>query len=873
MSNNFAFGYQNGGTGGGGGGGDVTQDELNTTNHNVTLTNWQMQNQLNLTQLPQKDGFVDYFVDETHTNTTDTTLVYDAAGDLYTNPAVVVTGGYDFNVEMNLANGTTAMNDLSQNNLTITGYGGIDFETDAGAYNGASTSLVFDGSTQYLYVNDDAVLDIAGDEDLIVELAFSKDTVGAGGRYLLARYESDTNKKSWFIAPTGTNGIQFMISSDGSTDTWNYIFPINIQANTWYHCLFILNAQDETLTLYLDGKFFESVSCTANPFQTDTGVTIGARSTNGATTIAAGTYFDGKIGLARIASGDKRYLGTADTDNSTRGEDLVLQATGNADASTTFTDLSSTGNTLTGNNVSWTNDASPYSDNHATSVVFDQTDSRISGPSSIIDPTADYTFEFIIWRNSATINELCGQQTAQGSNGGFILNMSSDGNNLNFYRYFDGTTLNGNISVTTLGLALNTWYHIRATYSRSSADFKVYVNGDLASSDTASNTTGDLFASTADFCIGKAPDRTSGDYKLAGFKFTNAIVPATMLSDYESLKQFPVDNDTNYDHLVLDMNQANASTTFTDLSANSTTITAFGSLAHSRNGTYQPNRSVLRFDGTDDYLQIDGTGLDMNDDFTVEGVFRFSQVGTTPIYPFFYGDGTNDTNKSRFIMLSTLGDINLYNSADGSALVNTINADCGTAFLNSVGDWLHLRVTYEHSTASVRVYKDGVLVGSSLNNTVTTVYTATQEDIFLGRRNTTYNDYEVAAYRLSNGIQEPVFFTDPFTDLTVTPPSTNGNYVSLTELADTAPSEIRLLCLIQTDGTLNTDVIGEVSRDGGTTWTQVTLQYTVAFEGSVNCAASDPVSVAGQPSGTNIVGRIRSINEVNTDIHGISMGW
>ena len=867
MSNNFAFGYQNGGTGGGGGG-EVTQDELNTTNHNVTLTNWQMQNQLNLTQLPQKDGFVDYFVDETHTNTTDTTLVYDAAGDLYTNPAVVVPGGYDFNVEMDLANGATAMNDLSQNSLTITGYGGIDFETDAGAYNGASTSLVFDGSTQYIATADSANFDLGADDDIILEFAFNPDVI-TGTQAIMTRWEYAVSKMS-LIFSRANGDLQYWISTDGSTSGSATTYFSGLQAGTWYHVLFIYERQTETVKAFVNGVLEYEGSETRTPFATDIGWSIGARRTG--TGDNADLYFDGKIGLARIASGDKRYLGTADTDSITRGEDFVLDATGNADASTTFTDLSSNGYTVTGGAGSaWANEASPYSDDHATSLTIDADNEILTLPDGVVATDSDITFEMIVKFGSTDTQEMCLQQAGGLNDVAFNLLLTGSLGTLTFYRSSDGSTLNSDLAVSGLGMTTNTWYHIRVVYVRDNPKLEVYIDGDLKGTDST-GTVLTLNDSAANVTIGGGAGRTTGNYTLSGYKITNAVVPATMISEYESLKQFPVDNDTNYD-FVLDMNQANASTTFDDLSVTNSTVTASGGLAFSTaDGTYKPDRAYLPFDGTDDYFDVDGTFLDVNDDMTFEYVIRPKAMDGNN-YLFFYGNGTNDTNRSTFGVINVNGDLALYRSTDGSTLNGAYTIDCGTSISGKVGEWLHLRITYEHSTVSWRAYVNGVEVGSDLNNTAHTAYTTTQENIFIGRRNAVYAGYDLASVRLSNGIQEPLFFTDPFTDLSPVIPTSDGNYVSLTEIADTAPSEIRLLCLIQTDGTLNTDVIGEVSRDGGTTWTAVTLQYTVAFEGSVNCAASDPVSVAGQPSGTNIVGRIRSINEVNTDIHGISMGW
>ena len=71
--------------------------------------------------------------------------------------------------------------------------------------------------------------------------------------------------------------------------------------------------------------------------------------------------------------------------------------------------------------------------------------------------------------------------------------------------------------------------------------------------------------------------------------------------------------------------------------------------------------------------------------------------------------------------------------------------------------------------------------------------------------------------------------------------------------------------------TLNTDLTAEISRDGGTNWTAVTLTagslnggfYT--YEGNAD--------LTGQPSGTSIKYRIKTLNLKQVRVSGVVLRW
>jgi hypothetical protein len=73
---------------------------------------------------------------------------------------------------------------------------------------------------------------------------------------------------------------------------------------------------------------------------------------------------------------------------------------------------------------------------------------------------------------------------------------------------------------------------------------------------------------------------------------------------------------------------------------------------------------------------------------------------------------------------------------------------------------------------------------------------------------------------------------------------------------------------------VNTDLTVEVSRDDGTTWTAGTLTDKFTVPGiSHHILDTGDISVSGQPSGTSIKWRIKSLNSKNLEIHDAYLHW
>ena len=74
--------------------------------------------------------------------------------------------------------------------------------------------------------------------------------------------------------------------------------------------------------------------------------------------------------------------------------------------------------------------------------------------------------------------------------------------------------------------------------------------------------------------------------------------------------------------------------------------------------------------------------------------------------------------------------------------------------------------------------------------------------------------------------------------------------------------------------TINTDIIGEISRDGGTTYSPAVLsRVTDVVAGSSDRIVQGDVSFTGDPSGTNMVGRIRTVNNNKVTVKAMGINW
>lgn len=93
--------------------------------------------------------------------------------------------------------------------------------------------------------------------------------------------------------------------------------------------------------------------------------------------------------------------------------------------------------------------------------------------------------------------------------------------------------------------------------------------------------------------------------------------------------------------------------------------------------------------------------------------------------------------------------------------------------------------------------------------------------------------------------------------------------------AASAPSSAKIVARVKfVDSiTLGTDLMFDVSRDGGTTWTNATMNDRFTGPGSLHVLESDTVSLSAQPGGTDMKWRVRTDNDKMVEIHDIYLYW
>lgn len=167
-----------------------------------------------------------------------------------------------------------------------------------------------------------------------------------------------------------------------------------------------------------------------------------------------------------------------------------------------------------------------------------------------------------------------------------------------------------------------------------------------------------------------------------------------------------------FNSLLLHMDGANGSTTFTDSSPNALTVTPYGSAAISTSNAMAGFGQVGQFDGTTAYLLVAnsskfdfGTG-----DFTVELWARFT-TSTPGVNYALIGKGTSvfNSNAGWFFTRHSTNKLRFVFTDDGSSSFRI--CDSTSSFLPTVNTWYHLAAV--RSLGIVTLYINGVASGSA----------------------------------------------------------------------------------------------------------------------------------------------------------------
>lgn len=234
--------------------------------------------------------------------------------------------------------------------------------------------------------------------------------------------------------------------------------------------------------------------------------------------------------------------------------------------------------------------------------------------------------------------------------------------------------------------------------------------------------------------------------------------------DPANVKSYPANQDpfVNNVSLMLAMDGANNSTTFTDSSQNALAATRFGTPVISTTQSKFGGSSAY-FNGTSDYITYSSATLfDFSGDFTVEGWWYFLQVNQVQGYSIMHC--TIELDKCQ---LATVGGaIQFY--WNGSLLINY-----AYTVANLLNTWTHVAITRSGST--ITMWLNGVNVASATSSASIDV-----SGLSLGKQlnNGIYNGYfngYIDDFRVTKAARYTASFTPP-----VAPFSLPGRLTDLT---------------------------------------------------------------------------------------------
>jgi len=273
------------------------------------------------------------------------------------------------------------------------------------------------------------------------------------------------------------------------------------------------------------------------------------------------------------------------------------------------------------------------------------------------------------------------------------------------------------------------------------------------------------------------------------------------------------------------------------------------------------------FNGSTAYLTVPDSD-DWNfgsGDFTIDcWVYR---TESAPQAIFGQSDGTLNNQ----VFLTIEGDkLRFGCMSAGTSIISPPDGLYGSTTL-SINTWYHIALVRNGNVFSL--YVDGVLDASwtgsvTLPNLSTLLYIGVGYDVGTFYPLKGYID----EFRWSKGIAR---WTENFSVPTV--PYTikyNMTLLSNAQIAEAAPTSARLV-LFEEDVdaiTLNTDIKGYVSRDNGTTYSQVTLEDCGNYVSGAQILQG-VVDISAQPSGTNMKYKVETLNNKNLKLHGAAISW
>jgi len=355
---------------------------------------------------------------------------------------------------------------------------------------------------------------------------------------------------------------------------------------------------------------------------------------------------------------------------------------------------------------------------------------------------------------------------------------------------------------------------------------------------------------------------------------TDVDTGASINESYDAINDWysstAADNDA-FTTVLLHFDGTDASTTFTDDNAGGSakTWTAAGNAQLDTGISPKFGTASALFDGTDDAIRAaDHADFTLAaGDFTID--CRFYVSGGAGASRFVWGQSDSGAGAAT---TSTRVGLNTSNQLVAGAFVgSTLFSVTSTTTFTAAG-WHHL--AFVRTGDTLKLFIDGVQEGGDVAITGSINDSANQFAIgALGELTVQTWNGLIDEFRYSVGVAR---WTSNFT-----PPTAAYNSVSLNMTlvsnaftATVQPDVGRLAVQVVENeaATANVDFTGEVSRDGGTTWT-VAVLVLAATTGSYKLYQDNTINLSGQPPGVALMYRLKTLNQKAIDLTGVVLQW
>jgi hypothetical protein len=586
----------------------------------------------------------------------------------------------------------------------------------------SNNSVLFNGTTDYLTIADNAILEL-GTSNFTIEVWIY--LIGTGTATILAhRASAITNGPLALYKPIGTTLNLYLATGTSGWDIFNGAAIGTLTQNAWTHVS--VSRSGSNFYASINGVV-SSVGTSASSIG-DTADTwsIGADVSNN-------NYFNGYISNLRIVKGTAVYT-TTFTPSTT-----PLTALANTTLLTCQTDSTIKDNSTNAFVITPTgspkvvNNAYPFTQTATTvsnldtlgSTYFDGSGDYLTLPSNqggLSMATGDFTIEMWVYISSLstarTLYDTMNASDATGT-GRFAIQVSTGG----VVQIFTGA---GSVFTSGGTLVAGTWYHI--AYSRASASGRLYVNG-VQVNTTYSDSYNYVIGNTSRPIIGvNAYDNSSNP--MLGYIEDLRVVKGTALYTSNFAPPFaPLTPVANTQLLTCQTNGGASNYNIIDSSPLSNTITRVGNTTQTTFSPYSQTgwSTYLNAGNVDNYLNVvDNPNLRIGTSpFTIEGWVYLNSLSTTAFFinkRSYNGTGTGTWT----IYITTAGAVTFAELQTPTDLITTASS---TIVINT---WYHIAVTRDASNI-LRIFVNGVSVGTTAP-TNSFNYSASN-DILIGRDN------------------------------------------------------------------------------------------------------------------------------------------